>query len=231
MRKDMLTIRLALACLCILPGCGWDVEPLLPLPPIAPNSALIGIMVHTKAPKSEKIMNLGIPTNEFPHVAFVKLGEGEDILTSSTWLADSHEDFDGRAYLLDAEPGEYVAVALRADVSTGSPPVDVSKFTFLSEELIAITRVTVTPGGVVFMGDFTIDRKRDDESYDRAQKHYRELLTAGVKGHNVYYAGALRECHKDKATEVKFFRDTAKLFQGSPWAQIVEAHLHELNAD
>jgi hypothetical protein len=209
-----------------------DLPLLIPHPPGEPTSALVGISIRTKATTSEKILNLGIDQAEFPHVAFVKIGDGEGIRSASTWFPSNYQD-DERVYLLNAEPGEYVAAAIRSvEDITGVPGhEEVHRFTFLSEDVIEMTRVTVRPGGIVFMGEFVVDRKGGTDSLDPAQQHYRELLVPGVKSHeDVWYRGVLREGHQDRDTEEKFFRKTAKRFKGSPWVPIIEAHLKELEA-
>jgi len=189
-------------------GCASTPAP-GPKEPTAPGSALLGVLFEARPP-------IAFGSEPQRVVAFVKLEEGEDPLAADTWLQASYEE-GGRVYLLDAEPGEYVAVACAAE----------GMMTFLDEDMIRRTRVTVPRGGVAFMGKFVVDQHFSWSGSDAAQKHYRKLMgDAPWISHT--YRGSHDESARDAASEKKFLSAALGSFRGTAWAPRIEARLAEL---
>jgi hypothetical protein len=108
-------------------------------------------------------------------VYFVKLGpEGEADRIGD--LIESNYDRRGQFYLLNAEPGRYVAVGVTAVQKGGTTPVASSgALTFglgvnlasewlFDDEVIRLSEVEVTPGRLVHMGDFRLKHERIEPS-------------------------------------------------------------------
>jgi len=108
-------------------------------------------------------------------VYFARVGpEGESDRIGD--LLESTYERRGQFYLLNMEPGRYVAVGVRAVQSTGTTPVAGSgSFTFglglniasewlFDDEVIRLSEVEVTPGRMVHMGDFRLTHERIEPS-------------------------------------------------------------------
>jgi hypothetical protein len=172
-----------------------------PKPP-DPQRAHIGIALRIWAP---------IPffPVEIESVYFARLEENQqDLLSQDPLIASNCNylpdffDIKGTYYLLNAEPGRYVAVvALQGQLSSpppkgssiprvqcdleetaarppaigppvGGPQPHRTYTVFFPERLIRLTDVTATPGTMVFMGDYIVDTSVGLKDADEAQLHY-----------------------------------------------------------
>lgn len=112
---------------------------------------------------------------EIVRVYFARLNaEGEPDRIGD--LLESTYDLRGQFYLLNAEPGRYVAVGVAAVVKAKATPVaGAGPFSFgigfgkksewlFDDEVIQLTEVEVTPGSMVHMGDFRLKNERIEPS-------------------------------------------------------------------
>ena len=168
-------------------------------------------------------------------VHFVRLGSQADMFAAESVVASSFSK-EKQVYLLNAEPGRYVAVAADlggANLTTGEFKV------FFDKATIAETEVEVTPGRIAFMGDFLIDLKVKMNKSDEAQAHYFLLIAPDAaapakkgffsKGGSsvVPYRGDLVSVDREASTQTEFWtlaRD--KVFDNeSAWRAEIEEEL------
>ena len=196
-------------------------------------------------------------------VFFVKLdGGGEADLAQagafrSTDLIPSDLSVGGQAYLLNAEPGRYVAVALTFKASPGSRtsvtetigtvPVtftavgrSVENSAVLSMGVISDTEVTVGPQEMAFMGEYVLTTSPRMKSVDEAQAHYWQQLQPGLAGRGVLarmhsgqaiFKADLKKVEKDRSTEREFWTEAVeKAFKDDPrWRARAQRQLSEFS--
>lgn len=200
-----------------------------PIPDLSqPQSSGLGIDVTLRAP-------VGIFSNSPTQIYFAKTdGEG-GILQQS--IIRSNYVKDGRAYLLNAQPGTYVAVAAffsRGPVPAAplSPGVSVSVgmgrtsyTTYFSKELIEQTRVVLGANDFVFMGSYVVGQSVGLAGADAVQTHYQNVIapdatTGGLlhlMGGDYHYRGTLIDRKSDEHTRNEFVRNAKEDLAGSGW--------------
>lgn len=196
----------------ILGGCATT----QPIPELSqPQSAGFGIDVTLKAP-------IDIFSAEPDQVFFAKI-DGQDGLLQQQIIRSNYCK-DGRAYLLNARPGTYVAVAaffLRAPVGTGKN----SYTTYFSKELVEQTKATVRENDFVFMGTYVVDQSVGLAGADGVQTHYKNVIAPGaiasgflhIMSADYHYRGALLEHKSDEQTRNEFFQNAKDDLAGSAW--------------
>lgn len=210
----------------ILGGCATT----QPIPELSqPQSAGFGIDVALKAP-------IGIFSAKPDQVYFAKI-DGEDGLLQQQVIRSNYSK-DGRAYLLNARPGTYVAVAVfltRAGVPAGPPSPGFSVSvgmgrsgytTYFSKELVELTKVTVRENDFVFMGSYVVDQSVGLEGADGVQTHYKNVIAPGAAtgtflmglSGNVHYRGTMLERKSDEQARNDFLRNAKQDLSGSAWA-------------
>jgi len=201
-----------------------------PIPELSqPQSSGLVIDVLLKAP-------IGIFSAKPDQVYFAKV-DGEDGLLQQQIIRSNYSK-DGRAYLLNARPGTYVAVAAfltRAGVPAGPPAPGFSisvtmgtsgYTTYFSKELVEQTRVTVRENDFVFMGSYVLDQSTGLEGADAVQAHYKNVIAPGATTNvllmgmsgNIHYRGTLIERRNDEQTRSEFFKNANEDLAGSAWA-------------
>ena len=182
-----------------------------PIPQPDPDLGSIGVRIKTRSPTK-----LG---RAYAHtVVFVKLASHEDGIVGDRFLRSSYTR-GKHVYLLNTEPGRYLAVACQT-----SQTIEYYTYVntnFFSEELIPITEVTVEPGEFVFMGEFVVDRHgKFYKEADPVQLHYRKLIAPMTS----VYRGSLHQLLRDPETEQTFWavaRD--KHFRNqSRWRELIQ---------
>jgi hypothetical protein len=168
-------------------------------------------------------------------IIFVRLS-GDGLLGEE--LVRSNFSAGDRIYLLNAAPGTYAAVAstksMPSPFAYGSPG---TRTTYFPRDMVALTKVEVRKGELVFMGRFDVLLKSPisgDNEPDDLQSHYRQIITpsAGGKGlwQNFLQAaggqyvtwGGLRASARDDAAQAAFARQAAEDLAGRGWdARIV----------
>ena len=211
----------------LLSGCATT----QPIPDLSqPQSSGLGIEVTLKAP-------IGIFSAKPDQVYFAKI-DGEDGLLQQQIIRSNYSK-DGRAYLLNARPGTYVAVAVfltRAGVPAGppSPGFSVSMgigrsgyTTYFSKELVEQTKVTVRENDFVSMGSYVLDQSVGLDGADGVQTHYKNVIAPGATTNiflmgmsgNVHYRGTLIERKNDEMSRNEFFHRAKEDLAGSAWAE------------
>ena len=135
-----------------------------PLPPPDPGRGSIGVTIRAIPP-----MKIGRMTAV--QVFFARPADGEDVLNSE-YVVSSNYSNKKQVYLLNAEPGRYVAVAARLP---GTGP-GFTYAAFFSKEMLPEMEVTVVPGELVFMGDFLLQTSTKMDQADPAQSYFYRLI-------------------------------------------------------
>ena len=204
-----------------------------------PMSGSIGVTIHR--PKINRALEfytkvIGGVSLEQPavEVFFVKLEDGNEPFDATDLILSNYAD-KRHVYLLNAEPGRYVAVAAGLGTTDG-PAVGVTVAgqvggvlvtfgmtfgvtiranSFFSMAMISDTEVTVVPQQMVFMGDYVVSMNtKMKKQGDEAQAHYYRLLLPGMAeksnfGRNLggqsVYIADIESVAKDIATEREFW--------------------------
>ena len=201
-----------------LSGCATT-PPTQPIPELSqPQSAGLGIDVTLKA-----IIAAFSYTPD--QIYFAKI-DGKDSLLQQQIIPSNYAK-GGRAYLLNARPGTYVAVAAFFSYTPMLGGKTTQYTTYLSKELVEQTKVTVRENDFVFMGSYVVQQSLGGP--DKVQTHYQNLLAPGVlrRGFGVFnperldyhYRGVLIEHKSDEQTRNEFFRNAKVDFEGSAWVE------------
>jgi hypothetical protein len=197
---------------------------------LQPQSSGLGIEMTLRTP-------LRIFSNSPSEVYFAKIdGEG-GVLQES--VVHSNFTKNERAYLLNAQPGTYVAVAaycFRAPNPFQVPPLSsgaasrskgkTSFTTYFSKELIDKTRVTIGTNDFAFMGSYVVDQSIGFTGADTVQIHYQKVIAPGaltgglyyMMGGDFHYLGTLNEGKNDEHARNEFIRNAREDLAGSGWA-------------
>ncbi len=174
---------LATVFLLVLSACAT-----LPPPPGPEDSqsAAIGISLVLRPPL--RLFGLADQKTDMT-VYFIKLDDENGTPDSflRTTLYRSNYSHGNQVYLLNATPGRYAAVVVFFEKTPPPPPSAPGTFpvasgppkefwTYLSEDVIQQTEVTVPPGAIRYMGDFVIDLAFGMKSADEAQDHYHRFV-------------------------------------------------------
>jgi hypothetical protein len=167
-------------------------------PPQGPQnsqSAAIGISLVIRPPfrqfgLADRIRLFGLADQKTDMtVYFIRLDEEKGTPNSflQTTLYRSNYTYGNQVYLLNATPGRYAAVVVffertppppppapGAPLVASGPPKEF--WTYLSEDVIRHTEVTVPPGAIRYMGDFVIDQAVGMKNADEAQDHYHRFV-------------------------------------------------------
>ncbi len=224
----------AIVAIAVLSACAG----LLPAPtPQDRASAGIGVLVKTRAP-------IKMFSAKVDSVMFVRLEGNDRSQYISTQPIASNYNKDGYIYLLNAPPGRYVAVAtFRSQASAPTAPAggggvtvtvnpgDTDYTTYFSRDLVKATEVTVEPGSIVFMGEFTVDTSTKFEDADDVQSHYFRLISPGVEDRNKFlglmsgdyhYTGTLHKVNQDEEVRERFLATTKKNLGEAGWFSEVD---------
>lgn len=224
---------IAIVTILLLSGC----KSVPPPEPLASNSSMIALAVTNRAP-------IKLFSNSPDRVYFVRLEEG-DSPNTATSLVPSNYAKGNYIYLLNAEPGRYAAVAsMRVQQRMAAPAApssglsvtfgSASKSTYTSyfaEDLIEMTQVTVTPGTVNVIGEYTVDDAKLKDA-DNAQLHYYRLIEPGAEKNRgllalfsaelaISYRGSLHEVKRDAEAEAKFLAAAKKHLGDTGWSEII----------
>ncbi|UCH10715.1 MAG: hypothetical protein JSU61_02155 [Fidelibacterota bacterium] len=227
-----------------LMGCALQRPP----SPLIPQKSIIGITVWTQSKPRR-------PGIENEYVYFVRMDDISEPFTQESIIKSNYYR-DGQAYLVNAEPGHYAAVASRSYSRSTYP---LSKYqpgktntTLFPKELIKEMDIMVAPGSVVFMGSYIINQSPGLRRADEAQLHYAKLVApidqffarAGALGAYPYkvltaiflwqgrccYKGKSRQVQKTKFAETRFLTVALRHFDGTEWVDVIQERLDELTA-
>ena len=189
------------------------------LPPRAAGGAAVGIEIALKG-------LLGMPAGNVEEVFFVRI-DPEHGLTQNEILS-SDVVKSGRAYLLNAAPGDYAVVALSYYESGGKllgalQPGGMPPFvTYFSRELAEATRVSVSSGELVFAGSFRLDLSGRMSKADAIQEFY--ALQLPVPKSFQLLGKANQSSRDDTARRAFLTKARADLASGG-WTELVLAAL------
>lgn len=194
-----------------------------------PQSSGLGIEVTLKAP-------IGLFSTKPDQIYFSKVdNEGgllQQVIVRSNYIKD------GRAYLLNALPGTYVAVAAffsRAPVPAAPPSggfsvsIGVGRTgytTYFSQDFVEQTKVTIGPNDFIYMGSYVVDQSVGLARADAVQAHYKNVIAPGAATNtffmgmsgDVHYRGTLIERKNDEQSRNEFLRRAKEDLAGSAWA-------------
>lgn len=236
------TTATAIVTIFLLSGCASVPPP----EPLGSNSSMIALAVKNRAP-------IKLFSNSPDRVYFVRLEEG-DSPNTSTQVIPSNYAKGNYIYLLNAEPGRYAAVACMrvqrtmaapaapaSGVSVSFNPGSKSTYTsYFAEDLIEMTQVTVTPGSINFIGEYTVDDAKLKDP-DSAQLHYYRLIEPGAeKGRGllalfagkleISYRGSLHEVKRDAEAEAQFLAAAKKHLAETGWSSLIARNQGRLSS-
>lgn len=201
--------------LMVLSGC-TGIPGNLRIPTDATKS-VIGIAVEAGSPMS-------VFSRTEPHVYFVKLKSPEGPLTEGVMMESVF--YGGRyAYLIDADPGHYIAVASYFSSE------DRSFITFFDEETARSTLTEVRDGEIYFMGYHVIKSRGDilgKVLTRKIQKHYYDLIRPEHSVQIYLYSGSPQRSMRDADAEKAFLRETRSDFQKSEWLPMIQRRMEEI---
>jgi hypothetical protein len=180
---------------------------------------------------------MGIFSAKPDQVYFVKIDGADGLLQQQ--IIRSNYSKDGRAYLLNARPGTYAAIAVfftRAGVPAGPPSPGFSVSvgmgssgytTYFPRGLVELTKVTVRENEFIFMGNYVVDQSVGLDGADEVQIHYKNVIAPGATTNtflmglsgNVHYRGTLIEGKNDKTSRNEFLLRAKEDLSGSAWAE------------
>lgn len=117
---------------------------------------------------------------------------------------------DVRAYLLNAQPGSYVAVAALSLLGT------TRIITHFSSDLVEQTEVIVRENEFAFMGSYRVDLSVGLDHEQGAPANWTNAALMGLAG-EYHYRGTLLERKNDEQARTQFFRNAREDLAGSPW--------------
>ena len=204
-----------------------------------PQLGSIGVKIKAKGPTG-----ISAPVHAV-QVFFVKVEDVSNVLDLSE-IVLSNFNRKKQVYLINVEPGKYVAVGTYAESNMDVPSANV----YFDEETIAATEVTVAPGKITFMSNIVVKVKTGMKKADAAQNHFADILGRGIGfsaganvdvgtgqsssflgvGH-VTRAGSLTSIARDSATERTFLTGaTEKAFSKEPaWQALARSQLATVN--
>jgi hypothetical protein len=195
-----------------------------PLDAPDPGRGIIGVSVKVIPPA-----RMGSSSCEV--VYFVRVVEDADRFGSETLINSSYAD--GRdVYLLNADPGRYVAIGCKLAEKPGTPAPGVPvapgvsfgiafspgpATVVFSEKDILQTEVDVRAGAAAFMGAINVQSSTKTGESDHAQTHYLHMLSAApanqsavaraFSGHPAYIA-TFKGIERGTAAETEFWDES-----------------------
>lgn len=181
------------------------------------DSSVIGVAIRTTT--------LSIFINKPEVIYFVKLDEKDENSLGNKIIPTNYVRGDF-AYLINAKPGKYAAVA------SFFTQTDNSYNTFYDANVIKNTLVDVGPNQVIYAGTLKIENhmknlyKNIEQNGDKAQLHYYNLLKSFMYG--TYYCGSLISAQRTKETELDFLQRTRVYFKDSDWIPLIDKSIEAL---
>lgn len=207
MNLPCLAFLAALATTCAA-GCATP-----PPPPFSSSSSIIGVRITTLAP-------ISILWNDSREAFFVKVDSGE-ATQQSTIIRSNYQDGD-YVYLLNVEAGTYAVVAGRHFGQNRE-----TFTTYLPEDVIRQSLVTVSEAEVAFLGEFEIQSSTNLGKMDSAQRHYIGLIQPGDRGgfslfSTTYtYRGSLKDADQSPTALERFLRRAEDELAEDGWAEVL----------
>ena len=206
---------IALVIPALLIGCGL---PKNLRTPDKIDSSVLGVSIKT--------ITLKIFKNRQDTVYFVKLADTDEGLLATKVIPSNYSRGD-YVYLINAEPGKYIAIASFFQQS------DNTYNSFFDLNTIQNTMTVVGPGQIVYMGDITVENhlkniyNNIEQNGDKAQLHYYNLLKSFMYG--TYYCGSLTSAERPRQLEKKFLYKSKEYFKDSDWLKMIDTSLEMLD--
>jgi hypothetical protein len=181
------------------------------------DSSILGVSIKT--------ITLKVFKNRQDTVYFVKLGDTDTGLMGAKIIPSNYSRGD-YAYLVNAEPGKYAAVASFFQQS------DNTYNSFFDLNSIQSTVTVVGTGQITYMGDITVDNhlkniyNNIEQNGDKAQLHYYSLLKSFIYG--TYYCGSLNKAERSKQLEKQYLIKSKDYFKDSDWLKIINSGIELL---
>lgn len=205
--------------------------------PANAESAALGIHVKIRAP-------IRILSEEPDVVVFARVEDGID-LTETYEVYGSTFARDGRAYLMNVEPGTYVAVAAfyekisrhkadPADIQSATIESTESWRNYFSRELIEQTRITVGEGEFAVMGYLVTNQSMFFGDGDECQNHFMKLIEEDRSGFSKFLSGErstrldTHERDSSPAAKREFLNKTREYFEETNWVALIDSELSRL---
>ncbi len=193
----MVATRAALLGLALAAACGTTPAPA----PENDDRAAVAVAVRTLYPTDAQ---WGHPKT----VYFVRLeADGDPSFAPEVFKSNHYSD--GIAYLVNAPPGYYAAVASTEERDGRE------RTTYFPATMIKESLTQATPGAAVLLGSFEVQQVRIGASADAAQKHYRPLVEPDRSKANVitklfaqnrYFNGRAYKARNDRAERAEQMR-------------------------
>jgi hypothetical protein len=186
--------------------------------PENPESAVIGVSIRT--------VTLKIFKNKQNIVYFVRLDDDEKEGVIGSRVLPANFVKGEYAYLVNARPGRYVAVAsvfFQTENSYNS---------LFDKEIITRTITDVGPGEFVFMGAIQVENRLKslyqniERHGDKEQLHYFNLLRPVMYG--TFYTGSLINADRTPQAEQSFLAVARDHFKDSEWLPRIAKRKEEL---
>lgn len=181
------------------------------------DSSVIGISIRT--------ITLSVFSNKPETIYFVKLDEKDENNLGNRIIPSNYVRGD-YAYLINAQPGKYAAVA------SFFTQTDNCYNSFYDAAIIKSSIIDVGPNQIVFAGKFKIENhmknlyQNIEQNGDKAQIHYYNLLKPFMYG--TFYCGSLISSEQTKEQETQFLTKTKSYFQDSEWIPIIDKRIDEI---
>jgi hypothetical protein len=175
------------------------------------ESSIIGISVKT--------ITLSIFRNKAEVVYFVKLDEKDENNIGNKIIATNYARGD-YAYLINAKPGKYAAVASLFFQT------EESYNTFFDAAAIQASIVEVGPNQVVYAGDLVIENQMKnlyqniEQNGDKSQLHYYSILKSFMYG--TFYCGTPIKTGNTKEAQGDFLTKTRTYFKDTEWIPLID---------
>lgn len=174
---------------------------------------------------SIKTITLKVFKNRQDTVYFVKLDDEVESLLGVKLIPSNYTRGE-YAFLVNAEPGRYAAVA------SFFQQTDNTYNSFFDLNTIQNTVTVVGPGQIAYMGSITVDNhlkniyNNIEKNGDKAQLHYYNLLKSFIYG--THYCGSLNKIDRSKQLEKDFLKTTIDYFKDSDWLKMISERLELL---
>jgi hypothetical protein len=201
-------------------------------PPPAPQSAHIGIALSSRT-----LIQLKLFEQKITAIYFVRLEEDQNGFISKFPPIPSNAKSGNRFYLLNAQPGRYVAVAaLKPPVvggnaggtgSVGYVNSTPGSYVVFSKPLVALTEVKAEPGRLVFMGNFLV------KAYVRLSEPDPDEVQLDTIFHKPsespsYNLGSVKNVAQGADPERQFLKDANDDLGESGWGAIIQEAIKSL---
>jgi hypothetical protein len=199
----------------LLIGCGL---PKSLRTPEKNESSVLGVSIKT--------VTLKIFKNRQDTVYFVKLADTDEGILATKIIPSNYSRGD-YVYLINAEPGKYIAVVSFFQQS------DNTYNSFFDLNTIQKTMTVVGPGQIAFMGTIIVENQLKniynniEQNGDKAQLHYYNLLKSFIYG--THYCGSLITAERSKDLEKNFLLKSKEYFKDSDWLNLINAGLEAIN--